>query len=79
MFIRACTFRKVLEGTSKKWDTKYLFLGDLNTMGMEYPYGKSINAKILSRNYFTEPAALSISGEGFDVFLDLQSFHLYLS
>src|SRR3989339_828297 len=45
MFIRACTFRKVLEDTAKKWDTKYLFLGDLNTMGMEYPYGKSINAK----------------------------------
>ncbi len=45
MFIRACTFRNVLEGTTKKWDTKYLFLGDLNTMGMEYPYGKSISAK----------------------------------
>jgi len=45
MFIRACTFRNVLEGTTKKWDTKYLFLGDLNTMGMDYPYGKSINAK----------------------------------
>ena len=45
MFKRACSFRNVLEGAAKKWDTKYLFLGDLNTMGMEYPFGKTISAK----------------------------------
>ena len=45
MFKRACTFRNVLEGNTKNWKTKYLFLGDLNTMGMEYPFGKAISAK----------------------------------
>ena len=45
MFKRACKFRMVLEGTAKKWETKYLFIGDLNTMGMEYPFGKAISAK----------------------------------
>ncbi len=46
MFKRACSFRTVLDKNAvKKWDSKYLFLGDLNTMGMDYPYGKSINAK----------------------------------
>jgi len=46
MFKRACSFRMILDKEAvKKWDSKYLFLGDLNTMGMDYPYGKSINAK----------------------------------
>ena len=45
MFNRACSFRKVLGGKAKDWKTNYIFLGDLNTMGMEYPYGKSITAK----------------------------------
>jgi len=46
MFKRACSFRTVLDkNASTKWSSKYLFLGDLNTMGMDYPYGKSINAK----------------------------------
>lgn len=46
MFKRACKFRMVLEKkASSKWGSKYLFLGDLNTMGMEYPYGKAIDAE----------------------------------
>ena len=46
MFKRACSFRTVLDkNAEKKWDSKYFFLGDLNTMGMDYPYGKAINAK----------------------------------
>jgi len=46
MFKRACNFRTVLErNSSTEWNSNYLFLGDLNTMGMDYPYGKNISAK----------------------------------
>jgi endonuclease/exonuclease/phosphatase family metal-dependent hydrolase len=48
MLIRACDFRKVLNKTSKKASgvgANYIFLGDLNTMGMEYQFvtGKNIS------------------------------------
>lgn len=45
MFKRACEFRLILDKQAKgKWESKYLFLGDLNTMGMDYPFGRSIDA-----------------------------------
>jgi hypothetical protein len=44
MFKKACKLRKQLEKNVKdKWTSKYIFMGDLNTMGMKYPYGKNIN------------------------------------
>lgn len=45
MFLRALNFRATLEkkaGESGK--ANYLFLGDLNTMGLEYPFDQSIAA-----------------------------------
>ena len=43
MAIRAIKFRKVLNrGVGGK--ANYIFLGDLNSMGLEYPYGKDIDA-----------------------------------
>jgi len=46
MIGRAITFRKALDkkagGIGK---SRYIFLGDLNTMGMEYPYSHDIPAK----------------------------------
>lgn len=48
MFTKAIKFRRKLEkatGTAK-WASRYMFLGDLNTMGMDYPYQKSIAADI---------------------------------
>ncbi len=47
MLERAFDFRKTLdtaEGGAGK--ARYLFLGDLNTMGMEYPFDRSIQAEI---------------------------------
>ena len=47
MLERAFEFRRTLdasEGGAGK--AKYLFLGDLNTMGMEYPFDRSIDAKL---------------------------------
>lgn len=45
MFKKACKFRRKLDkAVNKKWGSKYIFLGDLNTMGMKYPFGKGINA-----------------------------------
>jgi endonuclease/exonuclease/phosphatase family metal-dependent hydrolase len=47
MLERAFDFRKVLdasEGGAGK--AKYIFLGDLNTMGLEYPFNKDIEAAI---------------------------------
>lgn len=47
MLVRACEFRKTLDkaagGAGK---ANYLFLGDLNTMGMKYPFQKSIGADL---------------------------------
>ena len=50
MFERAFKFKKTLEKTAQKSGTSepvnYLFLGDLNTMGMRYPFKRSIDAPI---------------------------------
>lgn len=46
-FQRAVDFKKVLDKASKaanKGPARYMFVGDLNTMGMKYPFDKSIDA-----------------------------------
>lgn len=45
MLVRACQFRKTLEKGSSE-PANYMFLGDLNTMGMKYPFDKSIAADV---------------------------------
>lgn len=48
MFERSFTFKKYLDTISKtadKGDSNFIFLGDLNTMGMDYPYNKAITFK----------------------------------
>jgi len=42
MFHRALTFRRTLDGASPDGRANYIFLGDLNTMGMVYPFKKQI-------------------------------------
>jgi len=45
MFKKACKFRKTLDdAVGKKWGAHYIFMGDLNTMGMDYPYDRGIEA-----------------------------------
>lgn len=44
MAIRAIRFRKTLN-TATGGNANYIFLGDLNSMGLEYPYEKDIDAK----------------------------------
>lgn len=45
MLYRAIKFRHVLDKvTGGKHTANYIFLGDLNTMGMEYPFEKDIEA-----------------------------------
>lgn len=47
MLYRAMKFRHVLDKvTGGKHTANYIFLGDLNTMGMEYPFDKDIEATI---------------------------------
>ena len=46
MLVRAIKFRKVLEKALGANQGNYLFLGDLNTMGMKYPFQKSIAATV---------------------------------
>ena len=48
MLHRATKFRRKLEKAmdATKWSSNYLFTGDLNTMGLEYPYNKDIEAPI---------------------------------
>ena len=41
MAIRAIKFRKVLDAATGG-NANYIFLGDLNSMGLDYPYGKDI-------------------------------------
>jgi len=44
MLSKATKFRSKLEKAQglSKWSSRYLFLGDLNVMGMEYPYDRDI-------------------------------------
>lgn len=45
MLYRAIKFRKRLDAQAGgRFKSNYIFLGDLNTMGMEYPYGEDIIA-----------------------------------
>jgi hypothetical protein len=45
MFTKAFEFRGKLEKKTEteKWESRYMFLGDLNTMGMEYPFNRKID------------------------------------
>ena len=43
MAIRAIKFRKTLDAAAGG-KANYLFLGDLNTMGLDYPYQKAIDS-----------------------------------
>lgn len=42
MFYRALRFKKTLDEASPNGRANYIFLGDLNTMGMVYPFQKQI-------------------------------------
>jgi hypothetical protein len=54
MLYRAVKFRNVLDkAAGGKHKANYLFLGDLNTMGMAYPYDKDIDAKTELRKWDT--------------------------
>ena len=44
MFRRACRFRRVLNKGVQNGRANFIFLGDLNTMGMKYPYDYDIEA-----------------------------------
>ncbi len=47
MLSRALKFRHKLDkATGGKHTSNYIFLGDLNTMGMDYPYDKDIEADV---------------------------------
>ena len=45
MMVRACKFRKTLD-KAEGCAANYLFVGDLNTMGMKYPYQQSISPEV---------------------------------
>lgn len=45
MAIRAIKFRKVLDANANG-KANYLFMGDLNTMGLDYPYQRAIDSLI---------------------------------
>ena len=54
MLYRAVKFRNVLDkAAGGQHKANYLFLGDLNTMGMAYPYDKDIDAKTELRKWDT--------------------------
>lgn len=47
MITRAIKFRKVLDkAAGGRGHANYIFLGDLNTMGLEYPYDRDIKAEL---------------------------------
>lgn len=46
MFERAFDFKKTLDKAAANGKANFLFLGDLNTMGMEYPFQKNIGADV---------------------------------
>lgn len=48
MLKRATGFRRKIEKAAglPKWSSDYMFVGDLNTMGLDYPYKKDIEADV---------------------------------
>lgn len=46
MLSKAVKFRKTLNQAASDGRANYIFLGDLNTMGMDYPYDQSITADV---------------------------------
>lgn len=52
MLYRAVKFRHTLDkGAGRKHKANYIFLGDLNTMGMGYPFHKDIDAETELRKW----------------------------
>ena len=47
MIERAFSFRKVLDKAAGRGKARYIFLGDLNTMGLDYVYGREGARKLL--------------------------------
>jgi hypothetical protein len=62
MLERAFDFRKALDKSSGgPGKAHYIFLGDLNTMGMEYPFDRSIDATIELKKWDKYASRKSIS------------------
>lgn len=54
MLYRSVTFRKTLDkAAGGKHKSNYIFMGDLNTMGLEYPYDNDIDPKSELRRWDT--------------------------
>lgn len=52
MLLRAFEFRRTLDKASGgRGQARYLFLGDLNTMGMDYPFDRSIDPAVELRKW----------------------------
>lgn len=61
MLERAFEFRKVLDkAAGGRGNSRYLFLGDLNTMGLEYPFDRDIEAALELRKWDRYAARKSI-------------------
>jgi endonuclease/exonuclease/phosphatase family metal-dependent hydrolase len=61
MLERAFEFRKVLDKTAGgAGQSRYLFLGDLNTMGLEYPFDRDIEAALELKKWDRYAARKSI-------------------
>lgn len=56
MAIRAIKFRKVLDAAADG-KANYIFLGDLNSMGLDYPYQRAIDASTELKRWDTRASA----------------------
>lgn len=64
MLYRAIRFRRILdEEAGGKFKSNYIFLGDLNIMGMEYPYDRDITADTELRRTDTRAKPLLWNGQ----------------
>lgn len=62
MLERAFEFRKVLDAAAGgPGKARYLFLGDFNTMGMKYPFDRSVLAAVKLKKWDNYPARPTIS------------------
>ena len=53
MAVRAIKFRKTLDEAVGGDERNYIFLGDLNTMGLDYPYKKEIESTVELKRWDT--------------------------
>lgn len=60
MVQRALDFRKVLDRAGGPGSAKYLFVGDLNSMGLAYPFDRKISAELELRKWDREAAKTKI-------------------